>query len=162
MPHAHSDNHLLYYPADAITSSLALASGLRHTGISNNIHITDGLSTLIPLITNNITLNRPSILPTTLLVPLQFSWGSPLPNTLPLEPDIVLAADCCYLEESFPLLLKTLADLIGEETVCWFCYKKRRRADRDMIRMLAKVFEMVEIEGKWQSERIFLYQIKAK
>lgn len=73
-------------------------------------------------------------------------------------------ADCCYVEVSFPLLLNTMTELIVKETMCFFCYKKRRRADKDMIRMLMKtnVFLIKEIEGEWQREAIFLYEISRK
>lgn len=75
---------------------------------------------------------------------------------------MLLAADCCYLEETFPLLLSTMEELIGEKTVCYFCYKRRRRADKDMMKMVRKVFEVREVEGRWQTERVFLYEIRRK
>ena len=50
-------------------------------------------------------------------------------------------------------------DLIGEETVCYLCYKKRRRADREMIRLLAKVFDVEEVGGEWQREGVVRYEI---
>ena len=74
----------------------------------------------------------------------------------------MLAADCCYIEESFPLLLQTMKDLIGEVTVCYFCYKKRRKADKEMSRMLKKAFEVIEVEGPWQRQGMFLYEIRRK
>ena len=55
-----------------------------------------------------------------------------------------------------------MKDLIGEKSVCYFCYKKRRRADREMIRMLKRVFKVVEIEGRWQREGMFIYEIVKK
>ena len=142
--------------------SLAIALRLYQTGTSNHIHITDGLDILLPLIQHNTSLNRTNILSSTTVLPAKLSWGEPLPDSIPQQPDIVLAADCCYIEESFPLLLKTLQDLIGEETVCYFCYKKRRKADREMVRMLKKAFEVVEVEGVWQRESIFLYEIRRR
>ena len=81
-------------------------------------------------------------------------------------PDVVLAADCVYFEPAFPLLLQTLADLIGPNTVCYFCYKKRRKADMRCIRDLMKKFTVKEVdyESSVQDRRntIFLYQITAK
>lgn len=98
------------------------------------------------------------------MLPSLLQWGKPLPNGIPRNPDIVLVADCCYVEASFPLLLNTMLELVGKETLCFFCYKKRRRADKDMIRMLIKtnVFLIKEIEGGWQREKIFLYEIARK
>ena len=51
---------------------------------------------------------------------------------------------------------------MGEYTICFFCYKKRRRADREMIRKLSKLFNVVEIEGKWGKDGVFLYKIKRR
>lgn len=115
-----------------------------------------------PSTEQNISLNRPNIHATTLVLPSQLQWGEPLPESLPRHPDILLAADCCYIEASFPLLLSTMKDLIGKDTICFFCYKKRRRADRDMIRMLMKEFAVAEVEGEWKREGMFVYEILRK
>ena len=49
---------------------------------------------------------------------------------------------------------------MGKDTVCFFCYKKRRRADKEMIRKLGKLFEVGEIKGDWDNDGVFLYEIK--
>lgn len=49
---------------------------------------------------------------------------------------------------------------MGNDTVCYFCYKKRRRADKNMIRKLSKLYEIEEIGGKWEKDGVFLYEIK--
>ena len=49
---------------------------------------------------------------------------------------------------------------MGEDTVCYFCYKKRRRADRDVIRKLGKLFDVEEVKGKWERDGVFLYEIR--
>lgn len=90
-----------------------------------------------------------------------YDWGEPTPSTLPVHPDIVLAADCVYFEPAFPLLQKTLEDLIGENTVCFFCFKKRRRADLTFVKAIRKVFEVVDVEDDpdrnvWRREGLFL------
>ena len=51
---------------------------------------------------------------------------------------------------------------MGEGTVCFFCYKRRRRADRDVIRRLGKMFEVEEIKGKWGPDGVFLYEIRQR
>ena len=145
-----------------LISSLAVALHLRHTGIGNTIHITDGLDILIPLIQRNISLNKTNICKVSEVLSANLSWGEDLPGAVPGTPDVLLAADCCYLEESFPLLLRTMKDLIGDKTVCYFCYKKRRRADKDMIHLLNRAFKTVEIEGSWRREGIYLYEIARK
>ena len=55
-----------------------------------------------------------------------------------------------------------MKDLIGKQTVCYFCYKKRRRADKEMTRMLKRAFDVVEFEGNWQKEGMFVFKIVAK
>ena len=54
--------------------------------------------------------------------------GDPLPPSIPHKYDTILAADCVYFEPAFPLLVKTLADLVPDKSVeVLFCYKKRRK-----------------------------------
>jgi predicted nicotinamide N-methyase len=115
-----------------------------------------------PCAERNITLNSANIQKTARLIPAQLQWGEPLPIGVPRHPDILLAADCCYIEASFPLLLSTMKLLIGKDTICFFCYKRRRRADKDMIGLLMKEFAVVEIEGEWQRERMFVFEISRK
>ena len=63
-------------------------------------------------------------------------WGEPPPEGLPTFRDIVLAADCVYFEPTFPLLHQTLQDLIGPHTICFFCFKKRPRADMNFMKLV--------------------------
>lgn len=49
---------------------------------------------------------------------------------------------------------------MGNDSKCYFCYKKRRRADKDMIRKLNKLFEVREIKGKWQTDGVFLFELR--
>jgi hypothetical protein len=104
------------------------------------IHITDQLP-MFALMQRNISLNALS----PRVVASIYDWGTPQPSQLPRHPDIILAADCVYFEPAFPLLQQTLADLIGETTVCYFCYKKRRRADIQFMKVARKMFEVVEV-----------------
>lgn len=112
---------------------------------------------MLPLLTKNISLN-PLISP---VIPSVLSWGSHIPLSIPSHPDILLAADCVYFEPAFPLLLATMEDLIGEETVCYFCFKKRRRADLGFVKMAKKAFEIRAVEDDpdkvvWEREGLFL------
>lgn len=75
-----------------------------------------------------------------------YDWGQPTPSGLPKHPDIILAADCVYFEPAFPLLQETLKDLIGEKTVCYFCFKKRRRADLHFMKVAKKMFDVKEVD----------------
>jgi len=115
---------------------------------------------MLPLLTHNISLNPTS----TPITAFPLSWGEPLPPTLQ-PPDTILAADCCYFEPAFPLLLDTLERLLGGKggTMCYFCFKKRRKADLGFVKMARKRFEVVEggvddlERGVWQREGIFLW-----
>lgn len=49
---------------------------------------------------------------------------------------------------------------MGEDTVCFFCYKKRRRADGEMVRKLRKMFVVEEVRGGWETDGVFLYEIR--
>jgi hypothetical protein len=75
-----------------------------------------------------------------------YDWGEPRPATIPHKIDVILAADCVYFEPAFPLLLKTLQDVIGPDSICYFCFKKRRRADLHFVKALKKAFVVSEVE----------------
>ena len=95
------------------------------------------------------------------------NWGEPIPKQIPSKPDVIIAADCVYFEPAFPLLITTLQDLLGPNSVCYFCYKRRRRADMRFMKMAKKAFEMElvrddpDAEG-YNRESIFIYTIRAK
>ncbi|KAL9045942.1 MAG: hypothetical protein Q9214_001105 [Letrouitia sp. 1 TL-2023] len=132
--------------------ALALASD------SLSVHLTD-LPKLVPLLQHNLSIN-----------PLRskadirvLNWGSPIPDFVIRYPEIILAADCCYLESSFPLLLTTMQKLMGLHTICYFCFKKRRRADMDFIRKARKVFDVRTVDDDpnkeaWAREGIHIGQ----
>lgn len=90
-----------------------------------------------------------------------YDWGTPPPSPIPSEPDIILAADCVYFEPAFPLLQQTLADLLGEHSVCYFCFKRRRRADLGFVKTARKLFHVEEVRDDpdrevWEREKLFL------
>lgn len=105
--------------------------------MKSTLHITDQ-ALMMPLMQRNTALNdlhdavKPSV----------YDWGEATPTDLPAQPDIILAADCIYFEPAFPLLLKTLQDLIGERTVCYFACVKRRKADAHFMKAARKVFDV--------------------
>lgn len=128
------------------------------------IHLTD-LAPMIPLIKKNVSLNPTLLSP---VHPSVLSWGcssprtpSPSSSVIPVHPDILLAADCVYFEPSFPLLTATMQDLIGPDTVCYFCFKKRRRADMTFFKGLRKIFDVRDVMDDpekpiWQQKALFL------
>jgi predicted nicotinamide N-methyase len=95
------------------------------------------------------------------------NWGETIPSQVPSKPDVILAADCVYFEPAFPLLITTLQDLLGPNSVCYFCFKRRRRADLRFMKMAKKAFDMEEIRDdpgaeSYNRENIFLYTIRAR
>lgn len=69
-----------------------------------------------------------------------------MPESIAKRPvDIVLAADCVYFEPAFPWLEKTLIDLVGENTVVFFCFKRRRRADLHFMKSIKKRLNVREV-----------------
>lgn len=129
--------------------SLELGAGSGLVGLAlaltdsqtSSIHITDQ-APMLALMQRNIALNNlESRVSASVL-----NWGAPIPSTIPGHPDIVLAADCVYFEPAFPLLQQTLEELLGEHTVCYFCFKKRRRADLHFMKGVRKIFDVKEVE----------------
>ncbi|KAI9664787.1 MAG: hypothetical protein M1821_006235 [Bathelium mastoideum] len=93
--------------------------------------------------------------------PALYDWGSPVPSFLPKRVDIVLAADCVYFEPAFPLLQQTLCDLMQEDTICYFCFKKRRRADMQFMKTARRMFYVQEVNDDpdgdiYRRQNIFL------
>lgn len=141
---------------------LAVALGCE---VDRPIYITDQLP-MLALMQKNITLNRLD----GKVVAEVYDWGAPPPVSIlqpsNVHPDVVLAADCVYFEPTFPLLLQTLEDLLGPSTTCYFCFKKRRKADMRFIRDMMKKFAVEEVayDGRESDQRegIFLYQVQTK
>lgn len=105
------------------------------------IYITDQ-ETMLPLMQQNIELNNLTEKVKTCV----YDWGTQPESVLPSPPDVVLAADCVYFEPAFPLLLQTLKDLIGPSTVCYFCFKRRRRADMHFVKAMRKQFLVEDVK----------------
>ena len=92
------------------------------------------------------------------------SWGDEVSEEL-LSPDIVLMADCIYLEALFEPLIDTLLQVIGPATIAYLCYKKRRRADARFFKMLRKHFtykEDIASIGMSNVKDIHLYEVRLK
>jgi protein N-lysine methyltransferase METTL21A len=92
-----------------------------------------------------------------------YDWGSPIPMELPKSVDVLLAADCVYFEPAFPLLQQTLRDLMGKSTICFFCFKKRRRADLHFMKTVKRDFCVEEVtddpnKALYSRQNIFLYR----
>lgn len=134
---------------------LAVAVGVNP---DHAVHITDQ-QPMLALMRRNVLLNglRENRVQASVL-----NWGEQHPHHLPPTPDVILAADCVYYEPAFPLLLQTLRELIGPGTVCFFCFKKRRRADVQFMKAARKSFVITDVEDDpdreiYQRENITLY-----
>ena len=103
--------------------SLAIALQLRSIRSVNEIYVTDGSEAVIPLIKHNIHLNRLDDDGKASITASRLSWGEDTPDGIPNQPDILLAADCVYFEPAFPLLLKSMVEMIGVDSICYFCCK---------------------------------------
>jgi len=95
------------------------------------------------------------------------NWGEPLPAFC-RGVDLVLAADCAYLEGAFPLLEQTLLDLTENSDVpILLSYKRRRAADRKFFRAMAKNFTIEELTDypefpEFHKQRLFLFELRRK
>ncbi|KAK5110714.1 hypothetical protein LTR62_005591 [Meristemomyces frigidus] len=111
---------------------LAVAVGCRP---DYPVYITDQES-MLELMQRNIVLNGLA----SAVHAAVYDWGEAQPVDVPAFPDVILAADCVYFEPAFPLLQATLKQLIGPSSICYFCFKKRRRADMQFVKAIKKTF----------------------
>ncbi|CAD0108543.1 unnamed protein product [Aureobasidium uvarum] len=138
---------------------LAAALGFQ---LDHPLHLTDQIP-MLALMQRNIALNnlqdqvKASI----------YDWGEPAPEGIPQHPDIILAAECVYFEPAFPLLQQTMKDLIGPNTICYFCFKKRRRADMNFVKVMKKMFSVEPVEDDpdkptWSRENLHFFKVTLK
>jgi protein N-lysine methyltransferase METTL21A len=138
---------------------LAVARGC---STDSTIYITDQ-ECMLPLMKDNIDINGLS----SNVKAIMLDWGSPLPDCISHSPTVVLAADCVYFEPAFPLLISTLQQLLSPDSICYFCFKRRRRADLRFMKQAKKIFDVVEIRGymdrdNFARENLFLYSIRPR
>ena len=95
--------------------------------------------------------------------------GEPLPSIVKEQkPNVILAAECVYFEPAFPLLMQTLKDLfvLNADAVVYFCFKKRRRADLQFVKMAKKSFKVEEIFDEdrpiFSRQSLFLFAFRSK
>ena len=84
------------------------------------------------------------------------------------RPNVIIAAECVYFEPAFPLLMQTLKDLLelNSDAIVFFCFKKRRRADLQFVKMAKKAFLVEEIYDEdrpvFSRERLFLFSFRSR
>ncbi|KAL8642811.1 MAG: hypothetical protein Q9228_000551 [Teloschistes exilis] len=150
--------YLLRCKMEELREKTMLALSLYPTRPSS-IHLTD-LARILPITLRNMELN--GLTASASISADALEWGSSISPKIPPKPDVLLAADCVYFEPAFPLLLQTMQELMGPETVCYFCFKKRRRADTNFVKMARKVFDLRDVEDDpekevWGREGVHLY-----
>lgn len=95
--------------------------------------------------------------------------GEALPQeVVDYKPDVILVGECVYFEPAFPLLMQTLRDLLAlnPDAVIYFCFKKRRRADMQFVKMARKAFAVHEVFDKdrpvFSRQSLFLFTFTTK
>ncbi|GAK63933.1 uncharacterized protein PAN0_004d2142 [Moesziomyces antarcticus] len=115
------------------------------------VYVTDQ-DAMLALMRDNLALNFPTTSATTAcaadgrgeLVVAELDWGSPIPASIP-APDVLLLADCVYLEVAFQPLIDTMQALSTSQTEILFCYQKRRKADKRFFGLLRKKFVFADV-----------------
>ncbi|KAG6294077.1 hypothetical protein E4U09_002730 [Claviceps aff. purpurea] len=100
---------------------------------------------------------------------LILNWGESLPEEVVAQkPDVIIAAECVYFEPAFPLLMQTLRDLfaLNDEAIVYFCFKKRRRADMQFVKLAKKAFLVEELFDQdrpvFERQSLFLFSFQRK
>ncbi|OAQ98935.1 hypothetical protein LLEC1_05377 [Akanthomyces lecanii] len=155
------DARILELGAGGGLVGLAVALGC---GVESRLMLTDQ-NEMLELMKHNIDLNQIENKATASIL----NWGEPLPQeVVEYKPNVILAGECVYFEPAFPLLMQTLQDLLAlnPDAVIYFCFKKRRRADMQFVKMARKAFA---VEGVFDEDRpvfsrqsLFLFTFTAK
>ncbi|KFA74596.1 hypothetical protein S40288_05803 [Stachybotrys chartarum IBT 40288] len=156
-----NDARILELGAGSGLVGLAVASAC---GPQGKLLLTDQLE-MLELMQHNIVLNNLQDRATALIL----NWGEPLPDiVLEQKPNVIIAAECVYFEPAFPLLMQTLQDLfeLNVDTVVYFCFKKRRRADLQFVKMAKKTFRVEELFDQdrtvFQRQALFLFSFTSR
>ncbi|OAA51387.1 hypothetical protein BBO_01334 [Beauveria brongniartii RCEF 3172] len=161
--HRHELQHarILELGAGGGLVGLAVALGC---GVESRLMLTDQAE-MLELMKHNIALNQVGNKATASIL----NWGEPLPqDVVDYKPDVILAGECVYFEPAFSLLMQTLRDLVAlnPEAVIYFCFKKRRRADMQFVKMARKAFAVDEIfdddRPVFSRQSLFLFTFTAK
>lgn len=121
---------------------------------------------MMKLMAQNLDLN-PSLRDRCIVAEL--NWGEPVPQNIPKHPDVLLLADCVYLEIAFQTLVDTMVDMSTPETEILFCYQQRRKADKRFFKMLRKHFTFIDIQDddpertkQYNRQGTHLYRVQKK
>ena len=88
----------------------------------------------------------------------QLNWGQDVSSFHPPY-DVILAADVVYIEDTFPLLIKSLDDLSDLHTIILLSCKYRYKRDSQFLDMLKEVFTS---EVVWLSGDLSIHSLRKK
>jgi hypothetical protein len=103
----------------------------------------------------------------------ELNWGESVPEGIPRQPDVLLLADCVYLEVAFQPLVDTMVSMTNGQTEVLvsvaihisvtqeltqlldrqFCYQQRRKADKRFFKLLTKHFKFHDIDDDDQTRQ---------
>ncbi|PWN35116.1 uncharacterized protein FA14DRAFT_167464 [Meira miltonrushii] len=99
----------------------------------------------------------------------ELNWGEAVPEDVTTHPDVLLLADCVYLEIAFQPLVDTMVEMSTPQTEILFCYQQRRKADKRFFKMLRKHFTFTDIEDddperakQYNRQGTHLYRVQKK
>lgn len=134
--------------------------------LSNTRILVTDQDVMLPLMRENLLLNFPSPSSSSsqftstntdtggLVEVAELDWDTaPGPKFTSPQPDVLLLADCVYLESAFQPLIDTMAALSTKDTEILFCYQKRRKADRRFFAMLKKGFVFEDVADDDEERR---------
>jgi tRNA G37 N-methylase Trm5 len=100
----------------------------------------------------------------------ELDWTKPVSEEYK-QADIVIAADCIYLESMFEPLCKALQSIVTHKTShCFICYKKRRKADRRFFHILSQSFSFDLVDPRqvkmawddFEKQAVYIYRLTPK
>ncbi|TPX51385.1 hypothetical protein SeMB42_g00456 [Synchytrium endobioticum] len=142
----HSRAKIVELGAGTGVLGFAVAMLLSHHNAAATMNITD-LPVMLPLISSNAATNLNQD-ESSRVRASELVWGGTLSeyHKTQVPYDLILCADCVYLEGLFEPLLGTLEELACGTTEILLCSKKRRRADKRFFTMLKKKFHVEEVK----------------
>lgn len=153
---------------DKAILELGSGTGVVGLGLAMNLDLGRGsltmtdLGKVVPILERNILLNGS---PPSVNVK-ELEWGKPPEDQNLTTCDLILLADCIYLEPLFDPLISTLLEVMQKDgAVAYLCYKKRRKADVRFFKQLKRHFTLQELEAEQQRARkdsIHLYKVMRK
>jgi predicted nicotinamide N-methyase len=107
---------------------------------------------------HNLKLNSHNLDPLRPVAVRQLTWGQDVTTFQPPY-DVLLAADVVYIEDSFPVLIQSMADLSDNRTTVLLSCKYRYKRDSRFLEMLRERFVGVTV---WTSGDLSIYSFRKR